>query len=112
MEAQEFEDGLAGKSELAVRDNEFRLRVIAFKLYTISSKSLTQSGVYLCKKQITHKGEVWWEKLSLNALHRRCAQKHCGTPAAARARPLKPTKRASGAKSSSGMVSILTGLDS
>ena len=38
--ARKIHTSLAGKSELAVRDNEFRLRFVAFKLCTISSKSL------------------------------------------------------------------------
>ena len=53
---------------MAVRDNEFRLRLIAFKLYTVSSKSLMQSVVLLKYHTITEKGEERWEKSNLKAL--------------------------------------------
>ena len=41
--------------ELTVRDNEFRLRLIAFKLYTVSSKSLMQSVVLLKYHTVTER---------------------------------------------------------
>ena len=47
--------------ELTVRDNEFRLRLIAFKLYTVSSKSLMQSVVLLKYHTVTEKSEERWE---------------------------------------------------
>ena len=42
--------------ELTVGDNEFRLRLIAFKLYTVSSKSLMQSVVFIKELHNNRKG--------------------------------------------------------
>ena len=55
--------------ELTVRDNEFRLRFIAFKLYTVSSKSLMQPVVLLKYHTVTERerrgGKSQIPKLSL-----------------------------------------------